>query len=124
MVDVSTGGGETGVPRPQRRITIQLILKVVARENRLTVPGLLERTRRIAVARPRQIAMYLAATLTKASLPDIGDRFGGFDHTTVIYARDRILDLMGRDARIRTEVERLKSFVLQANAGDGAEEHH
>ncbi|MES1201393.1 MAG: DnaA/Hda family protein, partial [Pseudomonadota bacterium] len=89
----------------QRRVTVQLVQKVTARYYNMTVPQLLERTRRNAVARPRQVAMYLATKLTRASLPDIGDRFGGFDHTTIMYARDRVHELLAKDgikARIVT----------------------
>jgi len=89
----------------QRRVTVQLVQKVTARYYNMTVPQLLERTRRNAIARPRQVAMYLATKLTRASLPDIGERFGGFDHTTIMYARDRVNDLIGKDAKLRADVE-------------------
>ncbi|HRO03916.1 MAG TPA: helix-turn-helix domain-containing protein, partial [Terricaulis sp.] len=60
---------------------------------------------RHAIARPRQVAMYLACRLTQASLPDIGQRFGGFDHTTIMYARDRIAELAGKDAALMAEID-------------------
>jgi chromosomal replication initiator protein len=89
----------------ERRITVQLVQKVVARHYGMSVQQLLERTRRHAIARPRQIAMYLACTMTHASLPDIGQRFGGFDHTTIMYARDRIAALSEQDANLKAELE-------------------
>lgn len=91
----------------ERRITVQLVQKVVARHYNMTVQQLLERTRRHAIARPRQIAMYLACILTHASLPDIGQRFGGFDHTTIMYARDRIAAMVEQDPAFKGEIENI-----------------
>jgi chromosomal replication initiator protein len=95
----------------EKRITVQLVQKVVARQNNMSVQQLLERTRRHSIARPRQIAMFLASKMTHASLPDIGQRFGGFDHTTVMYARDRIAGLIEKDAKLRSEIEGLARLV-------------
>ncbi len=95
----------------ERRITVQTVQKVVARFYGMTVQQLLERTRRHAIARPRQVAMHLASRLTHASLPDIGKRFGGFDHTTIMYARDKITELMGEDAKLRGEVDALTRLI-------------
>jgi chromosomal replication initiator protein len=89
----------------ERRITVQIVQKVVARHYGMTVQQLLERTRRHAIARPRQVAMYLACKMTHASLPDIGQRFGGFDHTTIMYARDRIAALVEQDPSVNAEIE-------------------
>ncbi len=89
----------------ERRITVQLVQKVVARHFNMSVQQLLERTRRHAIARPRQIAMFLACRMTHASLPDIGQRFGGFDHTTIMYARDRIAQMGEQDAAFKAELE-------------------
>lgn len=89
----------------ERRITVQLVQKVVARHYNMTPQQLLERTRRHSVARPRQVAMFLACRMTHASLPDIGQRFGGFDHTTIMYARDRIAALAEQDANLKAELE-------------------
>ncbi|HRE44730.1 MAG TPA: DnaA/Hda family protein [Terricaulis sp.] len=89
----------------ERRVTVQLVQKVVARHYGMSVQQLLERTRRHSIARPRQVAMYLACRLTQASLPDIGARFGGFDHTTIMYARDRIAELVEKDQALNAEIE-------------------
>lgn len=89
----------------ERRVTVQLVQKVVARHYGMTVQQLLERTRRHAIARPRQIAMFLACRMTHASLPDIGQRFGGFDHTTIMYARDKVQELIDQDPNLKAEVE-------------------
>jgi chromosomal replication initiator protein len=60
------------------------------------------------VVRPRQVAMYLAKTMTLRSLPEIGRRFGGRDHTTVLHAVRKIEGLVGSDASLAEEVEILK----------------
>jgi chromosomal replication initiator protein len=60
------------------------------------------------VVRPRQIAMYLAKTLTLRSLPEIGRRFGGRDHTTVLHAVRKIEGLVGSDTALSDEIELLK----------------
>jgi chromosomal replication initiator protein len=91
----------------ERRVTVNVVQKVVARHYNMTVQQLLERTRRHSIARPRQIAMHLACRLTHASLPDIGQRFNGFDHTTVMYARDKIGELAAKDAGFNAELEAL-----------------
>jgi len=95
----------------ERRVTVQLVQKVVARHFGMTPQQLLERTRRHAIARPRQIAMFLACRMTHASLPDIGQRFGGFDHTTIMYARDKVQDLMDQDPNLKAEVEGIARAV-------------
>jgi len=95
----------------ERRITVTLVQKVVARHYGMSVQQLLERTRRHTVARPRQIAMFLACRMTHASLPDIGQRFGGFDHTTIMYARDRIAALVEQDANFKAEIEALARAI-------------
>ncbi|OQW58007.1 MAG: hypothetical protein A4S17_12125 [Proteobacteria bacterium HN_bin10] len=95
----------------ERRITVQLVQKVVARHYNMSVQQLLERTRRHSIARPRQVAMYLACKMTHASLPDIGQRFGGFDHTTIMYARDRIAALAETDANLKAELDGIMRAV-------------
>ncbi|MGH7077743.1 MAG: helix-turn-helix domain-containing protein, partial [Acetobacteraceae bacterium] len=64
-----------------------------------------------AVARPRQVAMYLAKQLTSRSLPEIGRRFGNRDHTTVMHAVARVGQLMERDATFGEEVETLRRLL-------------
>jgi chromosomal replication initiator protein len=60
------------------------------------------------VVRPRQVAMYLAKTLTLRSLPEIGRRFGGRDHTTVLHAVRKIENLVSTDSALADEIELLK----------------
>ncbi|HET9231192.1 MAG TPA: DnaA/Hda family protein [Vitreimonas sp.] len=95
----------------EKRITVNLVQKVVARHYNMSVPQLLERTRRHTIARPRQTAMFLACRMTQASLPDIGARFGGFDHTTVMYARDRVAALVEQDPAFKAEVENIARAI-------------
>jgi chromosomal replication initiator protein len=95
----------------ERRVTVLVVQKVVARHYNMSLQQLLERTRRHSVARPRQVAMYLACKLTQASLPDIGQRFNGFDHTTVMYARDRIAELAAKDPNLNAELEALARLI-------------
>ena len=63
--------------------------------------------------RPRQIAMYLAKTLTLRSLPEIGRRFGGRDHTTVLHAVRKIENLVGNDNVLAEEIELLKRLLQE-----------
>jgi chromosomal replication initiator protein len=67
--------------------------------------------RSVTVARPRQMAMYLAKQLTTRSLPEIGRKFGGKDHTTVMHAVKRIEELSGRDNELREDIGRLKRMI-------------
>jgi chromosomal replication initiator protein len=69
---------------------------------------LLSSRRTANVVRPRQVAMYLAKTLTLRSLPEIGRRFGGRDHTTVLHAVRKIENLVNTDSTLAEEIELLK----------------
>lgn len=95
----------------EKRPTVDLIIKTTAKHFALTPQELLSRSRRRTIARPRQIAMFVCTRLTTRSLPDIGNRFGGFDHTTVLYARDRVAALVETDAQLREEVEAVERAV-------------
>ena len=64
-----------------------------------------------AVARPRQVAMYLAKQLTSRSLPEIGRKFGNRDHTTVMHAVTRVTELIGVDAAFAEDVELLRRML-------------
>ena len=77
----------------ERKVTIDEIIRKVADHYNLRMSDLLSARRARQVARPRQVAMYLAKTLTSRSLPEIGRRFGGRDHTTVIHAVRKIEEL-------------------------------
>jgi chromosomal replication initiator protein len=90
---------------PERRVTVDDIQKAVAEHFGLKQQDLLSERRTRAVARPRQAAMYLAKQLTTRSLPDIGRRFGGRDHTTVLHAVRRIEALRKEDAALSADLE-------------------
>ena len=91
----------------QRRITIDEIQKRVSEHFRIRQAEMVSARRAREVARPRQIAMYLAKQLTPRSLPEIGRRFGGRDHTTVIHAVRQIERLRGIDTDIDNDVRAL-----------------
>lgn len=92
---------------PQRRITIDEIQKAVSAHFEVKQLDLVSERRAVAIARPRQIAMYLAKKLTTRSLPEIGRKFGNRDHSTVIHAVRRIEDLRGKDREIDSAVRGL-----------------
>jgi chromosomal replication initiator protein len=95
-------------PQEPKRIKIEDIQRVVARQYNVSRSDLLSSRRTANVVRPRQVAMYLAKTLTLRSLPEIGRRFGGRDHTTVLHAVRKIEALVARDVALSEEVESLK----------------
>jgi chromosomal replication initiator protein len=95
-------------PQEPKRIKIEDIQRVVARQYNVSRSDLLSSRRTANVVRPRQVAMYLAKTLTLRSLPEIGRRFGGRDHTTVLHAVRKIEALVVKDVALSEEVESLK----------------
>jgi chromosomal replication initiator protein len=86
---------------------------MVARQYNVSRADLLSSRRTANVVRPRQIAMYLAKTLTLRSLPEIGRRFGGRDHTTVLHAVRKIETLAGNDSALAEEIELLKRLLQE-----------
>jgi chromosomal replication initiator protein len=95
-------------PLEPKRVKIEDIQRVVARQYNVSRSDLLSSRRTANVVRPRQVAMYLAKTLTLRSLPEIGRRFGGRDHTTVLHAVRKIENLVGNDSAFAEEIESLK----------------
>ncbi|OPF95698.1 chromosomal replication initiator protein DnaA [Rhodopseudomonas palustris] len=95
-------------PSEPKRIKIEDIQRIVARQYNVSRSDLLSSRRTANVVRPRQVAMYLAKTLTLRSLPEIGRRFGGRDHTTVLHAVRKIEGLVSKDTTLSDEVESLK----------------
>ena len=92
----------------ERKVTVQEIIRKVAEHYNIRINDMLSARRARAVARPRQIAMYLAKNLTSKSLPEIGRSFGGRDHTTVIHAVKKITELKATDSGIEDDVEMLR----------------
>jgi chromosomal replication initiator protein len=97
--------------REQRRVRIEDIQRVVARHYNVSKADLLSSRRTRTIVRPRQIAMYLAKVLTPRSLPEIGRRFGGRDHTTVLHAVRKIEELINGDHTLADEIELLKRMI-------------
>jgi chromosomal replication initiator protein len=100
-------------PLELKRVRIEDIQRIVARHYNVSRSDLLSSRRTANVVRPRQIAMYLAKTLTLRSLPEIGRRFGGRDHTTVLHAVRKIESLIGNDNVLATEIESLKGQLQE-----------
>jgi len=94
-----------------RRISIEDIQKQVASHYNIKVSDMHSARRSRAVARPRQVAMYLSKKFTPKSLPEIGRKFGGKDHTTVMHAVKRIDELMAADSEFAKDVELLSKIV-------------
>ncbi|TVZ41682.1 chromosomal replication initiator protein [Alteromonadaceae bacterium 2753L.S.0a.02] len=90
-----------------RLVSVDNIQRVVAEYYKIKVSDLHSKRRSRSVARPRQVAMFLAKDLTHHSLPEIGDAFGGRDHTTVLHACRKIKELQESDADIREDVKNL-----------------
>ncbi|GAB5468884.1 MAG: chromosomal replication initiator protein DnaA [Rhodospirillales bacterium] len=94
-----------------RRVTIDDIQKKVAEHFKIRLSEMSSPRRARAVARPRQIAMYLSKQLTQASLPEIGKKFGGRDHTTVMHAVRKVEELRQEDAAFDEDVELLRRML-------------
>lgn len=95
----------------ERLITINNIQKTVAEYYKIRVADLHSKSRARQVARPRQVAMALSKELTNHSLPEIGDAFGGRDHTTVLHAKRRIAALVDSDSRTKEDYNNLMRIL-------------
>jgi chromosomal replication initiator protein len=92
----------------ERKITIEEIQRRVAEHYNIRLSDLLGPKRVRTYARPRQVAMYLCKQLTSRSLPEIGRRFGGRDHTTVMHGVKRVEELKVQDGQIAEDLEMLR----------------
>jgi len=90
-----------------KQVTLENIQKTVADYYKIRTSDLLSAKRTRTIARPRQVAMALAKELTNHSLPEIGERFGGKDHTTVLYATRKVAELRESDTRIEEDYANL-----------------
>ena len=86
-----------------RQVTLENIQKTVADYYRVRVNDMLSKKRSRSIARPRQVAMALAKELTNHSLPEIGDAFGGRDHTTVLHACRKVVELRAADNKLNED---------------------
>ena len=100
-------------PQDPKRVKIEDIQRIVARQYNVSRADLPSSRRTANVVRPRQIAMYLAKALTLRSLPEIGRRFGGRDHTTVLHAVRKIETLASNDSALAEEIELLKRLLQE-----------
>jgi chromosomal replication initiator protein len=94
-----------------RRIKIEDILRIISRHYGVSKGDLLSQRRHRSIVWPRQIGMYLAKQLTARSLPEIGRRFGGRDHTTVLHAIRKIEGEISKNPRLEDELEELKKLL-------------
>ena len=94
-----------------QRLTVDRIQRAVCEEFRVTLTDMTSKRRARAIARPRQVAMYLSKKMTKRSLPDIGRRFGGRDHTTVMHAVKRIEALRLEDGSFNAQIDSVEAVL-------------
>ncbi len=99
--------------REPKRVKIEDIQRIVARHYNVSRADVLSARRTHTVVRPRQIAMYLAKVLTLRSLPEIGRRFGGRDHTTVLHAVRKIESLLKADTTLQNDIDLLSRMLSE-----------
>ncbi len=94
-----------------RRVTVEEIQRKVAEHYSIRLSDLIGPKRLRTIARPRQVAMYLAKQMTTRSLPDIGRRFGGRDHTTIMHGVRKVEELRGTDTQLAEDLELLRRLL-------------
>ena len=107
--------GDAAKERRKTPITVEAVQKAVASHFSVRIADLRGPRRHKGISRPRMIAMFLSRELTGASFPEIGLRFGGKDHSTVINACKRITALQGDDPELRTTIQGLRTVLLTAH---------
>lgn len=98
-------------PQRPKQITIKLIQEVVSQHYGLRIDDFKARKRTRSISFPRQVAMYLSRELTDASLPKIGEEFGGRDHTTVLHAIEKITQDMENDPSLKSTIKELMEKI-------------
>jgi chromosomal replication initiator protein len=96
-----------------KRMTIETVQKAVADHYKIRISDLKSKKRQRALTLPRQVAMYLSRSLTNASFPELGERFGGKDHTTVMHAVRKIDKDRSRDLDLKAHIETLERQLEQ-----------
>ncbi|MGV3553459.1 chromosomal replication initiator protein DnaA [Rhizobium sp.] len=96
-----------------KRVRIEDIQRIVARHYNVSRQELVSNRRTRVIVKPRQIAMYLSKTMTPRSFPEIGRRFGGRDHTTVLHAVRKIEELITNDQKLGHEIELLRRLITE-----------
>jgi chromosomal replication initiator protein len=110
-IDVAKEALKDVIGAHNRQITFELIQKYVADYYKIKVSEMYSQKRTRAIARPRQVAMWLARELTPHSLPEIGEAFGGRDHTTVLHACRTIGDLRTKDGQLNNDLHILLQSI-------------
>lgn len=112
-LNVETAGKLLGeiFDRPTKDITIEKIQRKVAEYFNIKPSDIIGKNRSRSIARPRQIAMYLSRKMTKHSFPEIGTFFGNKDHTTVLFAFNKIEREMGEDSKLLSVVEQITDTI-------------
>jgi len=98
---------------PKKLITVDFIMRCTAEEFGVSLGDIKTRKRNKTIVLPRQIAMYLSRELTDLSLPEIGQFFGGKDHTTVLHSYNKIKDTATRDPVLHGKIERIINIIKQ-----------
>lgn len=102
-----------GFRRPREHVTLAQVVNLTARHHGMSVEELVGKRRTGAINQARQIAMYLAREFTSASLPQIGDVFGGRTHSTVLHSCNKIADDIEHDPQVRTIVKDIRARLLK-----------
>jgi chromosomal replication initiator protein len=102
-----------GFRRPREHVTLAQVVELTARHHGLSIDELVGKRRTGAINQARQIAMYLAREFTSASLPQIGDAFGGRTHSTVLHSCNKISDDVLHDVQVRTIVQDIRKRLLK-----------
>ncbi len=97
----------------KKLITVDFIQRCVAEEYGLSLQDLKTKRRNKTIVLPRQIAMYLSRELTELSLPEIGNCFGGKDHTTVLHSYNKIKDGLNKNPELKEKIERVAQVIKQ-----------
>ncbi|MGE5197343.1 MAG: chromosomal replication initiator protein DnaA [Deltaproteobacteria bacterium] len=98
---------------PKKLITVDFIQRCVAEEFALSLHDLKTKRRTKNIVLPRQVAMYLSRELTDLSLPEIGEFFGGKDHTTVLHSCNKIKEVINKDEELKNKVSRIIQIIQQ-----------
>ncbi|HWV19149.1 MAG TPA: chromosomal replication initiator protein DnaA [Rhodocyclaceae bacterium] len=110
-IDVAKDALKDIIGATNRQISLELIQKTVADYYKIKVADMYSQKRTRAIARPRQIAMWISRELTAHSLPEIGEAFGGRDHTTVLHACRTVLDLRSKDSHLNNDLHVLEQTI-------------
>lgn len=112
-LDAAEAALRSKLPDRERRVTVDMIKAAVAKHYGMSVAELMRKTREKAVSHPRQVAMYLSTKHTTLSLPNIARLFGGYDHTTVLYARRKIAAVLQACGQMQRDIEAIVKLLRQ-----------